>query len=82
MTLITKETFITALLCSIRTVFMMHFVYKAPPTNYMIHYNFNYYINEREKPKICLTYHKGSISHPIMPLVINSLGGGHTHACI
>jgi len=23
--------------------------------------------------------HKGSRSHPITPLVINSLGGGHTH---
>jgi len=27
----------------------------------------------------CLANHKGSISHHIMPLVINSLGGGHTH---
>ena len=26
-----------------------------------------------------LTNHMGSISHHIMPLVINSLGGGHTH---
>jgi len=30
-------------------------------------------------PKTCLTNHKGSISHYIMPLVINSPGGGHTH---
>jgi len=30
-------------------------------------------------PKTCLTNHKGSISHHIMPQVINSLGGGHTH---
>jgi len=29
--------------------------------------------------KTCLTNHKGSISHHIMPLVINSLRGGHTH---
>ena len=26
-----------------------------------------------------LTNHMGSISHHITPLVINSLGGGHTH---
>jgi len=29
--------------------------------------------------KTCLTNHKGSISHHITPLVINSLGGGDTH---
>ena len=27
----------------------------------------------------CLTNRMGSILHHIMPLVINSLGGGHTH---
>jgi len=32
----------------------------------------------REKTKTCLTNHKGSISHHIMPLDINSLGGRHT----
>jgi len=42
----------------------------------------NCYINERETPKTCLTNHKGSISHHIMLLVINSLGGGHTHTSI
>jgi len=52
---------------------------KARPTNYRIHHNFNCYINERETSKTCLTNHKGSISHHIMPLVINSLGGGHKH---
>jgi len=54
---------------------------KATPTNYTIRYDFNCHINERETPKTCLTNHKGSISHHIMPLVINSLGGGHTHTC-
>ena len=39
----------------------------------------NCHINERETPKTCLTNHKGSISHHITPLVINSLGGGHSH---
>jgi len=53
---------------------------KATPTNYRICHDCNYYINEREIPKTYSTNHKGSISHYIMPLVINSLGGGgHTH---
>jgi len=52
---------------------------KAMPTNYMIRFDFNCHINEREAPKTCLTNHKGFISYHIMPLVINSLGGGHTH---
>jgi len=51
---------------------------KATPTNYRICHNFNCHINERETPKTCLTNHKGSTSHHIMPLVINSLGGRHT----
>jgi len=55
---------------------------KAMPTNYRIHHEFNYYINERETLKICLTNHKGFISHHITPLVINSLGGGDTHTHI
>ena len=29
--------------------------------------------------KNCLTNHTQSISHHIMPLVINAIGGGHTH---
>ena len=52
---------------------------KATPTNYTIRYDFNCHINERETPTTCLTNHKSSISHHITPLVINSLGGGHTH---
>jgi len=48
----------------------------------MIRHDFNCHINERETPKTCLTNHKGSISHHIMPLVINSRGGGHTHVCM
>jgi len=52
---------------------------KATPTNYTILHNFNCYINERQTPKTCLTNQKGSISHHITSLVINSLGGGHTH---
>jgi len=36
-------------------------------------------INERETPKTCLTNHKGSMLHHIMPLVINSLRDGHTN---
>jgi len=52
---------------------------KATPTNLSILHDFNYHINERETPKTCLTNHKSSLSHHITPLVINSLGGGHTH---
>jgi len=52
---------------------------KAMPTNYMIRHDFNCHINKRETPITCLTNHKSSISHYIMPLVINSLGDGHTH---
>jgi len=54
----------------------------AMPTNYRICHDGNCYIKEREIPKTCLINHKGSISHHIMPLVINSLGGGHTHTHI
>jgi len=50
---------------------------KAMSTNYRI--DFNCHINERETPETCLTNHKGSISNHIMPLVINSLMGEHTH---
>ena len=32
--------------------------------------------------ELVLTNHMGSISHHITPLVINSLGDGHTHARI
>jgi len=52
---------------------------KATPTNLSICHNFNCHINERETPTTCLTNHKSSISHHITPLVINSLGGRHTH---
>jgi len=52
---------------------------KAMPTNLSIRHDFNCHINEKETPKTCLTNYKGSISHHITPLVINSLGGGHTH---
>jgi len=52
---------------------------KATLINCRIHHNFNCYINDRETPKTCLTSHKGSISHRIMPLVINSLRGRHTY---
>jgi len=52
-----------------------------PPTIW-IHHNFNCHINEKKTPKTCLTNHKNSISHHITPLVINSLGGRHTHASI
>jgi len=54
-----------------------------PPTIWICH-DFNFYINERENLKTCLTNHKGFILHHIMTLVINSLGVDahtptHTH---
>jgi len=71
-----------ALPCPLRAVFTTRFVYKATPTNHTIRFDSNCHINERETLKTCLNNHKGSISHHITPLVINSLGGGHTHARI
>ena len=35
--------------------------------------------NAKINVEICPCSHTGSISHHIMPLVINSLGGGHMH---
>ena len=43
-----------------------------------IRFNYNCHINEVKRSGSCLTNHKGSISHHITLLVINSLGGGHT----
>jgi len=74
MTLVTKKH-----PCPLHAVFTTCFVFEGlrRPCH-----NFNCYINEREIPKTCLTNHKGSISHHIMPLVINSLRGRHTHTHI
>jgi len=77
MILITKEMSITALPCPLHAVFTMRFVYKGH-----IHQLYGFAMTstpKREIPKTCLTNHKASISHPIVPLVINSLGGGHAH---
>ena len=35
-------------------------------------------LNSRKNHKTCLTNRTQSISHHIMPLVMNALGGGHT----
>jgi len=65
---------------------MMLFVYKGHAHQiYGFCHDFNYHINERETPKTCLTNHQGSISHHIMPLIINSPGvdtQAHTHTHI
>jgi len=79
MTLITKKCTLRSYL-AVYVQFSQHTLFtKAMPTNLSIHHNFNCHINERETPTTCLTNHKSSISHCITPLVINSLGGGHTH---
>jgi len=69
--------FITALPCSLCTVFYntLWLQRPCPPTIWICYKH----INERETTKTCLANHKGSISHHIMPLVINSLEGRHTH---
>jgi len=80
MTLITnKQMSIKALPFPLSAVFMMHCFYKGHAHQLKACHDFNSYINEKETPKTCLTNHKGSISHHITPLVINSLRGGHTH---
>ena len=50
---------------------MMHINAKATP---IIDTDYSYHITAVEQ-----TNHMGSISHHITPLVINSLGGGHTN---
>ena len=40
----------------------------------------SYKETEKKNHKICLTNYTGSISHHIMELVINALGGRHTHS--
>jgi len=79
MTLITKK-------CQLRPYLTLYvqslqgaLLTKATPTNYTIRYDFSCHINERGTLKTCLTNHKGSISHHITLLVINSFGGEHTH---
>jgi len=71
-----------ALPCPLHAVFTTCFVYKGhthqAPTIW-IRNDWKCHINKRERPNTCLTNHKSSISHPIMLLVINNLGGGHTH---
>jgi len=73
---------IMALPCPLRAFSRCALFTKATPPTISICNDFNCYINEGETPKTCLTNHKDSISHHITPLVINSLGGGHTHASI
>jgi len=74
-----KETYVMALPCHLRAVFTTRFVYKGHAHQLLIRHDFNCHINERKTPTTCLTNHKSSISHHITPLVIHSLGGGHTH---
>ena len=57
-----------------RLVSTTHTSSKATPIN-----DNNYSCHIHNSCRTCLTNHMGSISRHIMPLVINSLGGGHTH---
>jgi len=83
MTLVTKKCPLWPYLALYAQFSQCALLLKAMPTNYRICHNFNCYIKESEAPKTCsVTNHKGSISHHITPLVINSLGGGHTHTSV
>jgi len=75
-----KEASIMALPCSIRAVFTTCFVYKGHVHQLLNSPQLQLPYKRKGKPKTCLTNHKGSISHHITPLVINSLRGWHTHA--
>jgi len=70
---------ITAFPGSLSAVFTMCFVYKGHTHH---PYGFDCNVNDKENPKTCLANHKSSITHHITPLVINSLGGGHTRTSI
>jgi len=79
MTLVTKKCLLQPYLVLYVQFSQWAMFLKATPTNYRIRHNLNYYINERETPKTCLTNHKNSISHHITLLVINILVGRHTN---
>jgi len=70
---------ITALVFRLRVVFTMRFVYKGHAHQIIDSLRFQLTYDEGETPTTCLTNHKSSISHHITTLVINSLGGRHTH---
>jgi len=82
MTLITKKCPLQSYLAVYMQFSRCTLFTKATPTDYRICHDFNCHISKRETTKTCLTNHKGSISHHIIPLVINSLRGRHTHVCI
>jgi len=65
------------LMCSFHNVLCLQRPH--PLTTYMDLSQFQLHVNKGKRPKACLTNHKGSISHPVTPLVINRLGGGHAH---
>jgi len=79
MTLITKKRTLWPYLAIYMQFSQWTLFIKAMPTNLSIRHDFNCHINKRETPTTCLPNHKSSISHHIMPLVINSLGGRYTH---
>jgi len=75
---ITKETSLRPYLAPYVEFSRCTLFTKAMPTN-MNSSSLQLPYKRKGKPKTCLTNHKGSISHPIIPLVINSLEGGDTH---
>ena len=59
--------------------FMTCYVNKASPINFADGICHIKQLKAGKSCKTCLTNHKRSISHHIMPLVINGLGGRHIH---
>jgi len=68
-----------ALPCLLHAVFMMRYVYKGHLHQLYDSPRLQLLYKQKGIPKTCLTNYKGSISHHIMPLVINIFGGGETH---
>ena len=60
---------------------MTHCVTKAMPIHFIDSKCHIKQLNAGKSCKVCLNNHTWSISHHIMLLVINALGGGHTHIC-
>jgi len=71
--------YITALPYYLCAVFTTCFVYKGHGNQLINLPQLQLSYKRKGKPTTCLTNHKSPISHHIMPLVINNLGGGHTH---
>jgi len=72
MTLVTKKRPLQPYLALYMQFSRSSLFTKAMPTNYIDLSQLQLLYKQKKKtPKTCLTNHKGSVSHHIMPLVIN-----------